>query len=141
MKKTIIALLLSVFLLVSLSSPVLAADRENFSVGKLTVLKKMLGAAVESVSKAMTAGVDWTLSKIEALATFLTVTGSGSSDSIIVPTAYLRTGDIKIVRNETDGGVYIKAYGETGFEIATGKTAIAIYNGTDYVRITADATH
>jgi len=140
MKKFIIVLL-AVFFLVALSGPLVAADREDFSVSKLTVLKKILGTSFETASKAMVAGTDWTLSKVESLATFLTVTASGSSDAIIVPTAFLRTGDVKIIRNATDGGVYIKKYGGTGFEIATGKTAIAIYNGSDYVRITADATH
>jgi hypothetical protein len=134
----ILAILLVVF---SVCPPAAAADREDFTVTKLTVLQEIVGAGFKIASKAMTAATDWTLSRAESLCNMLSLAASGSGDSVIVPTALLRTGDVKIVRNATDSAVTIKKYGGTGVEIAAGKTAIVVYNGSDYVRVTADATH
>ncbi len=140
--KTIFTILLVLALALAVSVPKSeAADRENFSVGVLTVLKEIGGAAFRTVSKVMTASTNWTLTKAQALCTFVKMTACGCGDSAIVPTAYLKTGDMKIVRNETDDSVTFKAYGQTGVSIASGKTAILIYDGTDYRRVTADATH
>ncbi len=144
MKKILCFMLIAVMVLVLIAASVPkadAADRENFSVSVLTVLKEIQGGAFKIASKAMTASTNWTLSKAESLCNMLSLTASGSGDSVIVPTAYLRTGDVKIVRNASDAEVTIKKYGGTGVAVAAGKTAIVIYNGSDYVRVTADATH
>jgi hypothetical protein len=140
MKKHLSAIFVAVFTIM-LVFPVYAADRENFSVTSLTVLKEISGGAFKVASKVMTNSTDWTLSKAEALCNFLSMTGSGSGDSIIVPVAFLRTGDMKIVRNATGNTVGIKKYGGTAVSVQSGYTAIVIYNGTNYERVTADAAH
>jgi hypothetical protein len=80
---------------------------------------------------------DWVLSTAEAVCALLT-TSSGSHASIIAPDT---SGKVYIVRNAGLGTVTIKKSGGSGVSIATGKTAIVLHNGSDYVRVTADATH
>ncbi len=136
-----LVILLLVLVLAVAAAPAAAADRENLSVGRLTITKDIVGAAYCSVSKVMVAVTDWTLTKAQALCKYIDLTASGSGDSVIVPTAFLRANDEKVVRNGTDSTVTFKKYGGTGVSIASGKTATIRYNGSDYVRVTADATH
>jgi len=101
------------------------------------------GLALKVASIVMT-GVDYTLSTAEALCNILVVTGSPSGQSIIAPT--LTTSGAALlytVRNAggDSGAVTIKASGQTGVEIANGKTAEVYFLTDDYVRKTADATH
>lgn len=85
-----------------------------------------------------TGHVDWTLSAAEQKATVLSlagktdVTGAGI---IATPT----NGKVFVVINATAQTITIKAAGKTGIDVATTKTAIVMGNGTDFVRLTADA--
>lgn len=142
--RSIFTVVLAVLLMVSVVGvPVAkAADRENSIVTNLTVLGKIIGTSLSYTTKAM-AVANWTLTKAQSLVTFIQVTQSPSGYSIVVPTAFLRTGDLKVIRNAggDSAAVTIKPYGGTGISVAAGKTAIVMYNGSDYVRVTADATH
>jgi hypothetical protein len=82
---------------------------------------------------------DWVLSAADMLCSLL-VTSSGSGDANIIESGGV-SGRIRIVRNGAAGTVTIKESGQTGVSIATGKTAVVMHNGTDYIRVTADATH
>lgn len=84
-----------------------------------------------------TGHADWTLSTTERKATILTATGTADAGvaAIATPTA----GKIYIVINATGQALTIKASGQTGVSIANTKTAIVRGNGTDFVRVTADA--
>lgn len=85
-----------------------------------------------------TGHADWTLTATEQKATVLSlagktdVTGAGI---IATPT----NGKIFVVINATAQTITIKATGKTGIEVATTKTAIVMGNGTDFIRLTADA--
>lgn len=92
-----------------------------------------------SATHVFTTLADWTLSASEMLKTLL-VASSGSGGANIVVSGGT-TGDVKIVRNAGNGTFTIKESGQTGIAVASGKTAIVMHNGTDYIRITADATH
>ncbi len=85
---------------------------------------------------------DWEMSGTEAKSLLLTLTsGDGAGDrNIIAPDV---SGRLYIVRNDTTAGgsAVIKKSGGTGVSIASGKTATVIHNGSDYIRVTADATH
>lgn len=49
-------------------------------------------------------------------------------------------GKILIVRNiDADGALTVKITGQTGIVVAAAKSAILVSNGTDFVRLTADA--
>jgi phenylacetate-coenzyme A ligase PaaK-like adenylate-forming protein len=88
--------------------------------------------------------VDYTLSAAEALCDILVVTGSPSGLSIIAPTVDdSGVSRLYTVRNAggDSGTVTIKATGQTGVDIATGKTAEVYWLTDDYVRKTADASH
>jgi len=90
-------------------------------------------------SKVFSAGEDWTLSASEATAVLLTLASGSDTPSII--DASSTAGALKIVRNASNVSVTLKVSGQTGVAVASGKTAILINNGTDYIRVTADATH
>ncbi|MFA5452904.1 MAG: hypothetical protein WC248_04985 [Candidatus Methanomethylophilaceae archaeon] len=90
-------------------------------------------------SKVFSAGEDWTLSASEATAVLLTLSSGSGTPSIV--DAITGEGALKIVRNASNVSVTLKVSGQTGVAVASGKTAILINNGTDYVRVTADATH
>jgi len=92
-----------------------------------------------SATHVFTTLADWVLSAAEMLNTLL-VADSGSGGANIVVNGG-SAGDIKIVRNIGDGSFTILESGQTGIAVASGKTAIVMHNGTDYIRITADATH
>lgn len=85
-----------------------------------------------------TGHADWTLTATEQKATVLSlagktdVTGAGI---IATPT----NGKIFVVINATAQTITIKATGKTGIAVATTKTAIVMGNGTDFIRLTADA--
>ena len=101
------------------------------------------GFALKVASIVMT-GVDYTLSAAEALCNILVVTGSPSGKSIIAPTLTTTGASLLYtVRNAGDdsAAVTLKASGETGVSIATGKTAEVYFLTDDYVRKTADATN
>ena len=82
---------------------------------------------------------DWVLSAAEMLCSLM-VTSSGSGDANIIESGGT-AGRIRIIRNGAAGTVTILESGQTGIAIATGKTAVVMHNGTDYIRVTADATH
>ena len=83
----------------------------------------------------------WTLSASEAQKPLLIVTSGVSTQTILTPT--VSDGKVYVVRNATAVTLTIKKSGGTGISIASGKTAIVIYNSTyaDYYRLTADQTH
>jgi len=90
-------------------------------------------------SKAFTAGEDWELSATEAKSTILVVSSGSGTPSIV--DQYVSAGTVKLFRNASNVAVTIKASGGTGVSVASGKTAVVMCVGTDYVRATADATH
>ena len=121
-------------------------DRQVVASGGEIMIEQdglLTGLALKVASIVMT-GVDYTLSTAEALCNILVVTGSPSGQSIIAPT--LTTSGASLlytVRNagSDSGTVTIKATGQTGVDVATGKTAEVYFLTDDYVRKTADATH
>ena len=121
-------------------------DRQVVASGGEIMIEQdgiLTGLTLKVASIVMT-GVDYTLSTAEALCNILVVTGSPSGASIIAPT--LTTSGASLlytVRNagSDSGTVTIKATGQTGVDVATGKTAEVYFLTDDYVRKTADATH
>ncbi len=102
--------------------------------GKITGLN--LGAVA---SKVITLAESWVLSATEWICSLLSISSGSGAISIIAPDT---AGKVFIVRNASlSGTVTIKISGGTGVSIAAGKTAVVMHNGTDYVRVTADATH
>ena len=85
-----------------------------------------------------TGHVDWTLTAAEQKATVLSLAGKtdGTGAGIIAtPT----NGKVFVVINATAQTITIKAKDKTGVAVATTKTAIVMGNGTDFIRLTADA--
>ena len=85
-----------------------------------------------------TGHVDWTLSATEQKATVLSLAGKTDltgAGIIATPT----NGKVFVVINATAQTITIKAKGKTGVAVATTKTAIVMGNGTDFIRLTADA--
>ena len=77
---------------------------------------------------------DKTLSASEKKAAVLLVTNADAAVNIIAPAE----NRMYIIINTSGQAITIKKSGGTGFAVANNKTAIAAYNGTDYVRVTAD---
>jgi hypothetical protein len=84
----------------------------------------------------------WEMSTAEAKTTFLSLTSGSGTSSIIAPAS---AGKIYIIRNgnATAAGftATLKVSGATGVSVASGKTAVVIGTATDFVRVSADATH
>jgi len=99
-----------------------------------------LSGAFLSISSKVLSLADWYLSAADKLITFWTLT-SGSNGTNYMIACSDTEGRLRIIRNGTNGSVVIKEAGQTGVTIATGKTAVVIHNGTDYVRVSGDATH
>ena len=97
------------------------------------------GLSLSITSKVLTLS-DWVLSAVEKLTTLLICT-SGSTGTNYIIDSPGTAGRVFIIRNASNGSVVIKENGQTGVTIATGKTAVVMHNGTDYVRVTDDATH
>lgn len=114
--------------------------------GTQTLTNKKLTApnitfGVTATQHDYTAHEDWTLSTAEA-AYLLLVTSSGDgTDSNIVVYPTPRIGKMYVVRNASTQNNIIKPSGGTGITIGSGKTATVIFWGSDFVRVTADATH
>jgi hypothetical protein len=79
--------------------------------------------------------VDWTLSASELKTQLLLPTNSSGAVNIIAPTGGNRD---YVVYNNTGYALTIKKSGGVGVTIANTKTAGVIYNGSDYVRVSAD---
>ena len=77
---------------------------------------------------------DKTLSATEKKVAILLVTNADAAANIVAPAE----NRVYIIINTSGQAITIKKSGGTGFAVANNKTAIAAYNGTDYVRITAD---
>jgi hypothetical protein len=99
-----------------------------------------LDATFTAASKVYGAGEEWDIrTGASSKAILLTTTSGAGACTIIGPDA---TGRMYAVRNDgTMGTLTIKKSGGTGIAIASGKTALVIHNGSDYIRLTADATH
>lgn len=80
------------------------------------------------------AAVDWELSAAEAKASIIAATSANGACAIIA------APDLKMywVKNGTGQTLTIKADGQTGVQIANGKTAAVYGNGMDFIRLTAD---
>ncbi len=91
-----------------------------------------------AVSTKVLENVDWTLSSTEAKSLLLTVSSGEGALSIIAPTT---SGKPYILRNASNIAVILKQSGGTGISVASSRTAVLINNGSDYVRVTADAAH
>ena len=97
------------------------------------------GLSLSITSKVLTLS-NWVLSAVEKLTTLLTLTSGSTGTNYIIDSGGT-AGRVFFIRNASNGSVTIKENGGTGVTIATGKTAVVMHNGTDYVRVTADATH
>jgi hypothetical protein len=82
------------------------------------------------------AAADWTLSAAEIKTIFLSTSNSSGATNIIAPTT---ANKVYILYNATASACTIKTAAGTGVEVATTKTAIVRCDGTNYVRVTADA--
>lgn len=140
MKRLLFSIILAVALIVCVSPPARAAT--NYDGYFTNVLVKGIlniqGAIVAYASHTFSTTADWVLSVTERLKMIL-VTASGSGGvNIIAPN---ESGRVYIVRNAGTGAVTIKISGGSGVSVGVGKTAIVWHNGSDYVRLTDDATH
>lgn len=99
-----------------------------------------LAGAFLSISSKVLSLADWYLSAADKLITFWTLI-SGSNGTNYMIACSDTEGRLRVIRNDTNGSVVIKEAGQTGVTIASGKTAVVIHNGTDYVRVSGDATH
>jgi anti-sigma-K factor RskA len=82
------------------------------------------------------AAADWTLSAAEIKTMFLSTSNSSGATNIIAPTT---ANKVYILYNATASACTIKTAAGTGVEVATTKTAVVRCDGTNYVRVTADA--
>jgi len=102
------------------------------------------GGSVKGLAMSITSKVlaiaDWVMSAVEKLTTLLICT-SGSTGTNYIIDSPGTAGRVFIIRNASNGSIVIKENGQTGVTIAKDKTAVVMHNGTDYVRVTADATH
>ena len=79
---------------------------------------------------------DHVLTAVEKKTDFLIVTNADAAAKIIAPPENRKY----TVSNSAGKAITVKAAGQTGIVIADGKVAQVRYNGTDYQRVTADAT-
>jgi hypothetical protein len=154
MRKSFNTILLSLFLLVFFVVPAFGVDYypnrdHSGTVGKsnrvwLTGYFDYMNAGVltggVATTHAYAAAAVWTLSATERKSMFLTVSSGNANTGIIAPAT---TGRIYVVRNTTAYTItiYNSDSGGTGVSIASGKTAVVWFNGTYYMRLTADATN
>lgn len=82
------------------------------------------------------AATDWILSAVEQRASTLIAANANAACAIVAPAT---AGARYVVRNTSGQALTIKKSGGTGVTIASAKTAIVEYIGSDYVRVTADA--
>ena len=100
-----------------------------------TTLGGLIGSKASNSTAATTT---WTLSAADLAKLIVEKSGTtgGSTDIVATPT----TGKIYIVYNNgTGSNIVFKATGQTGVTVATAKSAIVMGNGTDFIRVTADA--
>jgi hypothetical protein len=82
------------------------------------------------------AHADYTLSAAEIKTMFLAATNADAGANIIAPNT---EGKVFCVINGSGQAITILVSGETGITVANTKTAFVYCNGTDYIRLTADA--
>jgi hypothetical protein len=154
MKKLLSCLTVVVFLAVALIvyagqndrfSPIELSDVTATTSGKDLLTKK--NVEFDTATKIIKSATDyntgmWTLSTTEAKATVLVVSSgsSGGTFSIVAPAI---AGKLFIVRVKAGSPqlatVKIGKSGGATITVAVGKTALVMYDGTDYRRLTADA--
>lgn len=78
---------------------------------------------------------DWELSATEAKSAILTATSANGPCAIVAVPDF---GKVYWIKNSTGQELTIKASGQDGVKIASGKTAAVYGNATDFVRLTAD---
>lgn len=83
------------------------------------------------------AHADYTLDADEQNSLLLTVSNADAAANIIAPAA----NRMYIVKNASGQAITIKKTGGTGVVVANGKTAVVVYGGADYIRVTADSTN
>ncbi|OPY61474.1 MAG: hypothetical protein A4E57_04189 [Syntrophorhabdaceae bacterium PtaU1.Bin034] len=105
-----------------------------------TLVRPTISGMFLSISSKVLSLADWYLSAADKLITFWTLS-SGSNGTNYMIACSDTEGRLRVIRNDTNGSVVIKEAGQTGVTIAKGKTAVVIHNGTDYVRVSGDATH
>lgn len=111
------------------------------TVASATVTSPNITFGATSTQHDYTAHEDWTLSTAEAKYMLLVTSSGDKTDSNIVVYPSPSNGKLYIVRNASQQNNVIKASGGTGVTIASGKTAAVIFWGSDFIRVSADATH
>jgi hypothetical protein len=111
------------------------------TVAGATVTSPNVTYGVTATQHDYTAHEDWTLSTTEATYLLLVTSSGDGTDSNIVVYPTPSNGKLYVVRNGSVQNNIIKPSGGTGITIASGKTASVIFWGTDFIRVTADATH
>ena len=101
-------------------------------------ITQLVEDSVANYATASVAASDWTLSTTgsgvsnEARMAILIPTGSpGVSRNIIAPSH----SKMYVVINQSNAAVVVKGAATTGVSIATGKTALVAWNGTDFVEV------
>lgn len=110
----------------------------NLTASLLRAIKSLGVASFESIAKSVVSGhATITLTPVEQLATKISLTGT--PDATVPVEAMPVDGKLFCVLNGLTGqSATIRASGQTGVTVATGKAAIVIGNGTDFARVTAD---
>lgn len=80
--------------------------------------------------------VPWELSAAEEKTKYLRCTNAGEAANILGSGT---DGKEFVVQNFSGEAITIKVSGQSGVQIANGKSAMVVGNGTDFVRVTADA--
>jgi hypothetical protein len=112
-----------------------ALSAASATVSGNTTLGGLTGSKATNTTAATTT---WTLSATELNKLIVEKSGTtgGSTDIIATPTS----GKIYLVYNNGTGSdIVFKATGQTGVTVATAKSALVMGNGTDFIRVTADA--
>jgi hypothetical protein len=108
--------------------------KELFSAPTITSPEIAYSTASHSYASA---AADWTLTAAEAKCRYLKVTLASAAVNAIIPAA--STGKEFVVVNGSGQALTVKAPTGTGITVASGKAAIVYFDGTNVVRVTADA--
>jgi len=97
-----------------------------------------VSSTFSTLSKDLTNDVTLTAQEAQDVGIFIPSAVAAAGKALIFPTAI--TGKVLLVNNtDADGAMTVKVTGQSGIAIAATKSAVLYCNGTDFVRVTADA--